>query len=732
MTSRFAQIFGDGLDQSVHDSANVAEGFIPVQQSLNALKQAIEAQTTALKAMASMQSNFGTTGSSPYSEMVDGGSATAGQTTTQTIKTEGLRHAPDGAWSSSNASRGQASPSAPSQGPGGVLAAMGRIGFQLNAQGNPAAGQTFTSGGNGTQAPAGGGGGGWGRGGNLPTLPRGGSFGGSGSSDGAYATTMGTLQKVPGIGQALAFTNEIQSQRQKNAVYQNVEGSDNMHGFGERYNEALGSFTTMGMFAPGEYSDLYQGATKLGYTDRSDGRAQSREGVMNFGYENKSSMGMDASESLKYAGMASKSASTSFSALSAILQKVSEDANKAGVNANFARAQTMNYYQAMLQSDMTGPSATSTAGALGMYQTAMGKTASDNDYKGMYSTGQNFMVAAQNGVTFNQLTAMQNLNPARAEAMRSKTLDTQMAMVITPEEKGWIQKAVNAAGGPAAIQGMGASILDKMSSDFLNAYPDHNVRATMGTLKGLSGTDYPTWTAAFQFIANWAVGIDPHKVALAAAKESEVKSGATKVGDRDFGQTVLGQTSHSTDAYKDWSAKTGKSDPVVEAVLTGMNKDNIDQDKQLVQVMAGGKARVVTMTEAVKLFPDQLANGTAIFRGGALDAKNASNYKTLDQSTARNSAADAESANQSNAGVGQALSDYEHANPVNKSDGSGGAGNVGVNITLSDQAAQVLKAIVTHNDYGTDPNAMGSQSAGGRAISAGSTGQQNRFGPGNS
>lgn len=739
-------------DQDVNGgSINVAEGFVPVQRSIEALTQAVQQQTAALRAVSHMQTMLGTSGSSPYSEMVDGGSALAGGTNIASLnagrymaqRPSGI-YAPFGEYAPTSygapltnpapPAPAAAAPAAPS--PNTFTGQARKYQAQAGGYLRQAGQATFNPMGigGGAQQPPGGPGGPGGPAG--PPMLSGGSHGGSGSGSGLYGGIMGGLQKVPYVGSALAITDEIQSQRQKNAYYQNIEGTNNAHGFGERWNEALGSFTTMGMFAPGEYAEAYKGATALGYTDRSDKAFQSRQGILNFAYTNKREMGMDASESLQYASMASKSASTSFTALTKVLQQVSEDANKAGVNANLARQQTMAYYSTMLQSGMTGPAATQTAGAMGMFQTSMGRTYSDVDMKGAYSTGMNYMVASTNGMTYNQFMATQNKDPMRAEQMRSKTMGQGLDAVITAEMKAWIKQQVQAAGGVAAIEadaqisGQGASILDSMFSDFLAAFPSPDWNSVRSILQTFSGQKFTTDTQAFQFLVNWVVGIDMHSTATAAAKASQIQSGGLtnnisggKGSIADFeekagkaGPMGWGGASGATKSYENWSTSAGKRDPVIESILTGMNEGGYSQTDQKVEVITSGGPRVVSLQEAIEKFQNQLASGKAKFVGGSLSGQNASAFGAID--TTRKSAADAEAANTSNASVGQSLTDYLKANPVNGASGQGGS-NVGVTISLSQQAAQFLSAVVTPNDQLTDPNASGGQTDAGRAASGG-------------
>lgn len=730
-------------DQDVTgDSVNVAEGFKPVQMSIEALTQAVKQQTQALQSTLHMQGMLGTAGSNPYSQMVDGGSAMAGQTTVGSLasgrmlaRTDSGLYAPIGAQAPTSyaaatnpapapAPAAAATPAPPSpqtfrQRAGGYLQQAGVAGF------NPLAGQT-TSGGPGGGTGGGGGGGVFDPG----TFGSNASHGGSGSSSGLYGAIMGKAQKMPIVGQALGLVDEIQSQRQKNAYYQNIEGTNNAHGFGERWNEALGSFTTMGMFAPGEYSELYKGATALGYTDRSDGKFQSRGNVIDFGYTNKREMGMDANESLQYATMASKSASTSFQALSQVLQQVSEDAGKAGVNANLARQQMMGYYNTLLKS-VNGPAALQTAGAMESFQTSMGKTFSTADMSGAYSTGMNYMVASTNGMTYNQFMATQMKNPLAAEQMRSKTMGTGLDAVITQDMRTWIRDQVNQVGGIAAVQADaqsgGPGILDQIFPDFLQAFPAVDWNSIRAILQTFTGTKFTSDTQAFQALVNYVMGNDLHKTAIAQAKQSQVHAadfnsggGTTSFSNmqKSLGEDSWGHNSAAGTAYADRARKNNTRDPMIEAMFNQMDSQGMDQDSQMVKVWASDGPRVVSLKEAIEKFPDQLATGKASFVGGQWDKQTVSGVTKMsnDMSDSRVSAATAEQKDAANRGTGKSLTDYMKEHPEQYGQKPGTASNVNVTISLTPTAAQLFQTSVTNNDTQTDPNAMGGQSYAGRSI----------------
>jgi hypothetical protein len=708
----------EGLDEGVGDSVDIAQGFKILGMSISSL-------SSSVKALAGMRANFGNSGSGPQSGMVDGGDARAGQITTADLEakrlgtTPGGLYAPQGAILAAGlgpAPQGGQRPAGPVSGPSGGLPPQGPAagGWLRNAgqQGfNALAGQPQS--------------GGWGMGPNGPTYQppqgppgAGGNFGGTGSSGGLYGGLMASAQRMPVIGQALGIVDEIQSQRQKNAFYQNVEGGNNAHGFGERWNEALGSFTTMGMFAPGEYSDLYKNVTKLGYNDRSDNQFQSRKGAIDFAYTNKRELGMDASESAKFLTTASQSATASFGQLGQILEQVSASAAKAGVNTNMARAQFDALWKGNLANGLTGSSAMQTAGATATFQAGMGRQFAGTSFSGATSVGMNYMVASTNGTTYNQFLATANKNPGQAAMMREKTQSMGLDSLVTSEIKGWIKSQVQAVGGPSAIEA-DKTLADTFWPDFLSTYPGLDWNAVKSILQTFSGATFASDTDAFEYLVQWVMGKDANQTLIQQSKDAQIKGGKTKVSDDEFGKSGLfgsGGNSGAANAYKDWSGKNNKSDPVIESMLKGFNSGGYDQNSQKVGVVTSQGRRVVSLTEAVTNFSDQLASGRAQFVGGALDGKDASTFGALDQSASRIASAKAEQANSSTANIGQSLKDYQDATSASGSGtGSGAATNVVIGLTP--QAAQIFN-VQSSGQTGVTPNALGGQSDAARLLGA--------------
>lgn len=702
----------EGLDESVSSSFDIADGFRSLGMSITGL-------ASSIKALAGMKANFGTTGSGPQSAMVDGGDARAGQITVAELASARLGQTPGGLYAPQGAINAAFSPPAPP--PGGQRPASPTMGPNGGVQGGQPGGQLRNLGQQGfnmlagqTQS------GGWNMGPNGPTYtpPKGppgagGNFGGSGSSGGLYGGLMGAAQKIPVVGQALGIVDEIQSQRQKNAYYQSIEGGDNVHGFGERWNEALGSFTTMGMFAPGEYSDLYKSVTKMGYTDRSDNQFQSRKGAIDFAYTNKREMGMDASESAQYLTTASRSATASFGQLGTILEQVSASAAKAGVNTNLARQQFDALWQSNLGSGLTGSAAMQTAGATASFQASMGRQFVNTDMSGATTTGMNYMVASTNGMTYNQFMATANKNPASAAAMREKTQNMGLDGLITSQIKSWIKSQVAAVGGPDAIEA-DKTLADTFWPDFLSQFPGLDWNAVKSILQTFSGARFGSDTDAFEYLVQWVMGKDANQTLMKQAKDAQIQGHSTRVSDEDLGTDWLGNLSDAGSAYKNQSKASGKSDPVIESMLKGFNSGGYSQQDQQVQVVTSGGPRVVSLADAVKNFSDQLASGQAKFVGGALNGKNAGEFGALDQSDSRRASAKAEAANASGAKMGQSLQDYLKANPASGTSSSGGGSTTTVQIGLTPQAAQLFTAS-SSTEAGVTPNAFGGQTTFSRS-----------------
>lgn len=535
-----------------------------------------------------------------------------------------------------------------------------------------------------TTAPSGGaapGGGGGGRGGYGPPGGSGGGAGGGGD-EGLVGGLLSSAQKIPGVGKALGYglglVDEIQSQRQKNAYYQSIEGTDNIHGFGERYNEALLGLTTMGMFAPGEASQIYKDATRLGYTDRSDGKFQSRQGAINFAYENKSAMGMDAKESSDALVIASRTATTSFTQLSEVLNKVSVDAGRAGVNANLARQKMMGLFDVAITNGLNGGSALQTSSGISSYQSSMGRDFQGANFTGMVGRNMNYMVAGINGMTYNQFLSLSNTDPAKAAALRQGYTDQMNNTAISPAVKALINRLVEKAGGWELINSDPDRIED-FWPEFLNdpSVPDWN--AIKGILETGSGGTFDSDIAAFKYLVSWVGGDNPNTRISKQTKEAQVTSGSISSADKEsFGKSWSGN-SPAAESYIARSDRLGQRDPVMESIFKTFNKSGADQINQRVIVKTASGEREVSLQEAVEYFPGQLAAGKARFSGGQFDGKSVKDIG-VNVDPGRASQAEGESTDKSRANIGT-----EHTS--NKDSSS----STRVTIDLTDSAKSLLR-----------------------------------------
>ena len=705
-------------DRSVQPEAvDMASGYGPLQEAVQALTDTIR-QASGMEALYR-----------PGSTQT--GSKTAGITTTETLAKQ-------------NAARQQEAqpsglqPVAPGMGMasivGGAVAGAlspaftrlgAAMGFQPAASSSstvaparrpvaaPPVGSTTASGRG--RAPGGGGGG---QGGSGPSGGSGGDTGGGGD-EGLVGGLLSSAQKIPGVGKAvglgLGLVDEIQSQRQKNAYYQSIEGTDNIHGFGERYNEALLGLTTMGMFAPGEASQIYKDATRLGYTDRSDGKFQSRQGAINFAYENKSAMGMDAKESSDALAIASRTATTSFTQLSQALSQVSADAGRAGVNANLARQKMMALLDVAITNGLNGGGAIQASSGIASYQSSKGRDFQGADFSGMLGRNMNYMVAGINGMNYNQFLALSSTDPAKAAALRQGYTDQMNSTAISPAIKALVNRLVQKAGGWELINSEPDRIED-FWPEFLNdpAVPDWN--AIKGILETGSGGKFDSDISAFKYLVTWVGGNNPNTAISKKAKEAQVTSGSFKDGaERDDFQNDAGRSkglgrsnSPAVESYLARSDRLGQRDPVMESIFKQFNKEDVDQTNQRVVVQTANGAREVSLQEAVEYFPGQLAAGKARFSGGKYDGKSVGGIG-VSIDPGRNSQAEGEAADKSRANVGNAYTSDKDS-----------SSSTTVTIDLTDSAKSLLRVQgASPTETGIPNNAASDWSTIGRTFAPG-------------
>lgn len=500
-----------------------------------------------------------------------------------------------------------------------------------------------------------------------------------------------------------------QSEREKNRLYQGMEGGSNFDGFSERAHEEIYRWSMPGM--SGDMSRRsFKGVTALGYTGKSQTR-EGRQDALNFVYHNYNARGMDVEESLSVLQTASRDATVTFGELSSALKDVSDTAGKAGVNAKVMRAQ----FQGLLESSINtgaGPGAAQLAGTFASTQASYGREFQNSDMSGQLSRGYEYMIGAQYGVSPGQLQGI----------MRNKP--DEYARMVTGSQSNWINTVFTSqqqADLKALIKKYGSSqtAIPQIEQEFLNNHPEIDINVIADTLSGpLTGVtldpsnvmDWVIQQLAGNTPAAHAASKPSGSAPVDATKTTGAKTGkyglidgtgasGEKVSDRErrimiteqhadkgfLGLGIFGHhKNHAGEVYADQMESSGKRDPVLEALL--QNVDDPNHTKVRVSTASGD--RVVTFAEAMKLFPNELAAGKAEIVTG--DQKGKSTSDIVGGNIDANRDTRSELAGTEGQKAGQSVTDYEKKHGPIDSKKKNDVVNQRVTVGLTDEAKRLF------------------------------------------
>lgn len=577
--------------------------------------------------------------------------------------------------------------------------------------GNPQAGQTQQG---PAQAPGGG------------TAPHGGQGGGGhgqqgGGGGGWTNMALNAGYRVPYLGTAMRAAGAIgdlyQSEREKNRAYQGIEGGSNASGFGERMHEEAYRWS-MGFAMSGEMARRsFKGVTALGYTGKDQSSNQGRQAGLDFVYHNYNSRGMDVDESLGFLQSASRDATVNFSALSKALKEVSDTAGQAGVNAKLMREN----FQGMLDTSIStgaGPGAANIAGMFSSTQASYGRSFQNSDMTGQLSTSYQYMVGAQYGVRPGQLQSIMRNKPQEYGRMVS---GSQRQVITTTLG----QSAITDLEALIKQYGSTQQAVPVIEQEFLNKHTEidlNNIsRVLSGALTGvqLDNSNVMDWIIQ-QLMGNTAAAHTDTQNAMAPVSSKDTKGAPTgkfglvestsaKTDAKSAASSVEYNIKHAGD-YKDWGGlhnkesktgktyydimeKSGKRDPVLEALLQNVK----DPDATNVKVATASGDRVVSLAEAMKLFPNELARGDVELVSGNQSGQSVSDIVGGNVDASRD--VKGELTNPDGSKIGQSLKQYE-AHDYKDYPGKGGkqvSDNL-VKVDLTAEAKQLLQLLPSINN----------------------------------
>lgn len=490
---------------------------------------------------------------------------------------------------------------------------------------------------------------------------------------------LGAASRVPYVGTAMAVmtagSHLYQSEREKNRLYQGMEGGSNFDGFGERAHEELYRWSMPGM--SGDMSRRsFKGVTAMGYTGKSKTR-EGRQDALNFVYHNYNARGMDVEESLGQIQTASRDATVTFSELSSALKEVSDTAGKAGVNAKLMR----DNFKGLLDTSITtgaGPGAAQLAGTFASTQASYGREFQGTDMSGQLSRGYQYMIGAQYGVSPGQLQGLMRNKPG------------EYARMVSGSQRGMIEMQLGAK-GVADLQelikkyGTSQTAIPQIEQEFLNAHPEIDLNVVADTLSGaltgvqLDNSNVMDWiiqqlagntAAAHADKASATKPVDAKNTAGAqtgkngllnlntpSGKPMNERQSRILITEQHAEKGFLGIFGHhknkAGEVYADKMEASGKRDPVLEALLQNVD----DPNHTMVKVSTAKGDRVVSFADAMKLFPNELAAGKAQIVTGDQAGKTTSDIVGGQVDSTRDTKGELTNAEGQKAG--QSVADYE-------------------------------------------------------------------------
>lgn len=705
------------LDQEVGGGVTVAQGLMTLAKSSDAIAKTLADVKSALIVSQDMRARFSVGGASrAAANKLDEHMANIDPTAGQTKSTGRPRAMPrtfdqaradftDEWESAQNRVTREARAGQTSSRPGG--------GSLPPAGGGSGPGSGGTGGGGGRGPGSGGGGGHGGPGGGAPAGPHGPSGGGS------WGAGQWARRNLPFVGLGMDALGELRSQRDKNRQYQNIQGGSNFDAFGDRASEEIYRFSTSAVFSEREARQAFKGVTRLGFNDRAVGTGVGRQAALDFAYGGKTSYGADVGESLDVLQTASRDTRVSLTELSSALKDVSDTAGTAGVNANLMR-QNMAQMLGVAQQQGYGQGSVSFARNNVGLQASYGRGFQNTSFARRGGADHEYMVAARFGMTGTQFRNINRTDPTKAAAMRSQVDADQINNILGPGAVEWLNKRVADMGGKQAVIAQPA-IVDQIASDFWLAFPGLDEYATATTLSSLVGVDL-TPANAIQWVVQNVAGGNEYNEAKgnqAATQRRAATDGINRVGMQDslgsgtfrnlskasnkagdmmsklgpfggtgaakglgwlFGTAEKGsqQQSEAGRAYADMAGKSGKADPVLEALLN--NVRNPDDTKVVVNTRSG--PREMSLADAIKLYPNELAAGNIQISSG--DHKGQTTGALAGVTRVDQKAIDKEYGNKANAKRGD-----EYKQP--KRSGSSGSGTT--TVTLSPDAQKLLRLL---------------------------------------
>jgi hypothetical protein len=537
------------------------------------------------------------------------------------------------------------------------------------------------------------------------------------ASGGGPGTVMNAVRSIPGVGTAIDAVNwganQYLTQREAGRMYQNVEGGSNLGAQTERLHALAYQASMFGRMPSGAASQAFGAVTQMGYNQAASdegGEQQNRQSALNFIYGNYTKTGMSVNESTQVLGAASQNPVVNLDQLSSALNDLSKAAGEAGTNAETARQQFTSYFSTVLGQG-AGNGATGVAQGVAGMQAAGGKQMSSANFSGLLSSQNQYLLAGQSGLSVPQLQQIQRTDPAKYNQLLSGQGLSEITSsgLMTKTEQQGMQQMIQQAGGTSALKA-NPDLYSSIVSQFLNKYQTSgniNENVWAGYVNSMTGSNM-TNTQAMQYIVQQMAGVNEASSNSSIANNTGASVSAKNLGNAPTGKGGLATASQPGlwgqiigDQSKSWQQvlqgdnsaaapylaaekQSGQRSPVLESLL----QNTSSSDQVAVQTSTG--QRVMSMQDAMKYYPNEMAAGSVEFYNSA--GKAIGNTSDLTGGLVNAGASTAGEVKQkAGSTLGTSMSAFQKAHP-------GSSGTIGGTFSLTTEAAQLLKLLPSTSD----------------------------------
>jgi hypothetical protein len=512
------------------------------------------------------------------------------------------------------------------------------------------------------------------------------------------------MRAVPVVGAGMAIAGGVvdamewlTEQRKANAQYQQIYSGDNfglsdtIQGlFGGDANTGSGqraagfNFRVSQLFShgglTGEDADrLFQGVSSLGFNN------DERRNQLGFATQMYKREGMSVDDSLQLINVSARYANQSLAGVAEGLQSVSKAAQETGQSAKALRDTFTSYYGSALAGG-AGASSSAIAEAMTMSTTGTSRQLAGANLSPMLNNQMYLQqIATGAGMTSGQLQSQMAQGNFRAfTGSAQKILDQRMLGTMDPSVRKRFTELVGEFGGNKAVaEGPGA--ISRIATELMGDR-GWNVYAARSALQSI-GVD--TSAMNDQQVAEFFVsqmtsgGIDAQaKKQQEENRPKDISGQVDEYGVSDFQRENMGpgmgvapgsrfSQSKSASAYVERQKATGKTDPAMEAAIKQFGGKD-----QKVKVQTKQGPRIVTLSEAIRDYSDQISTGSAIIAEGENEGKKISEVTGVVSTGVTPGKGGVPDTAKKDATSGQTVEDFEQGRDV--SDVVSGRGSGGV------------------------------------------------------